>query len=54
MSNILKMVGYNVTKEYYINDAGNQIDVLAASVFIRRRVNYKQAEIPEGYYPVNI
>ena len=35
LSNILKMVGYKVTKEYYVNDAGNQIDILANSVFIR-------------------
>ena len=53
LSNILKMVGYNVTKEYYINDAGNQIDVLAASVFIRYEelITKNKAEIPEGYYP---
>ena len=29
------MVGYKVTKEYYVNDAGNQIDILANSVYIR-------------------
>ncbi len=47
------MVGYNVIKEYYINDAGNQIDVLAASVFIRYKelITKNKAEIPEGYYP---
>ena len=47
------MVGYNVTKEYYINDAGNQIDVLAASVFIRYEelITKNKAEIPDGYYP---
>ena len=53
LSNILKKVGYNVCKEYYVNDAGEQIDKLAQSVFIR----YRQAcgddidEIPEGLYP---
>ena len=53
LSNILNMVGYNVTKEYYINDAGNQIDVLAGSVFIRYEelITKNKAEIPEGYYP---
>ena len=53
LSNILKKVGYNVCKEYYVNDAGEQVDKLARSVFIR----YKEAcgesidEIPEGLYP---
>ena len=32
---ILKSSGYNVQKEYYINDAGRQIDILTASVLIR-------------------
>jgi arginyl-tRNA synthetase len=51
--NILKKVGYSVCKEYYVNDAGEQIDKLAQSVFMR----YKEAcgedidEIPEGLYP---
>lgn len=52
LANLLKKTGFDVTKEYYYNDAGGQIDVLANSVFIR----YKQAlgsndEIPEGMYP---
>ena len=53
LSNILKKVGYNVCREYYVNDAGEQIDKLAKSVFIR----YREAcgedidEIPEGLYP---
>lgn len=53
LSNILKKVGYNVCKEYYVNDAGEQIDKLAQSVFMR----YREAcgenidEIPEGLYP---
>lgn len=53
LANILAFVGYDVTKEYYINDAGVQIDVLARSVFLR----YRQAlgetigEIPSGLYP---
>ena len=37
--NILKKVGYSVCKEYYVNDAGEQIDKLAQSVFMR----YKEA-----------
>ena len=53
LSNVLKKVGYNVCKEYYVNDAGEQIDKLAQSVFMR----YREAcgenidEIPEGLYP---
>jgi len=52
LGNLLKKCGYEVTKEYYSNDAGNQIDILVRSLFIR----YKQQlggeiEIPEGCYP---
>jgi arginyl-tRNA synthetase len=53
LSNLLAFVGYDVTREYYINDAGGQIDILARSVYIR----YKQSlgivieAIPEGLYP---
>lgn len=39
LSSLLKKVGYNVTKEYYINDRGAQIDKLYMSAFLR----YKQA-----------
>lgn len=54
--NILESAGYEVTREYYINDAGNQIDNLAHSIEAR----YKQAlgmeaEMPEdGYYGEDI
>lgn len=50
---LLVKAGYNVTKEYYINDAGSQVDVLAKSSYLR----YKEAlgidigQIPEGLYP---
>jgi len=49
---LLKKVGYDVTKEYYINDAGNQIKILVKSAYLR----YLEAlgetiEIPEGCYP---
>ena len=37
LANLLAFAGYEVTKEYYINDAGAQIDVLARSVFLRYR-----------------
>ena len=53
LSTLLIKAGYDVTREYYINDAGAQVDKLADSVYLR----YKEvcgAEfngIPEGYYP---
>lgn len=53
LANLLDICGYNVTREYYINDAGKQVEMLARSVFTR----YKQAlgdtsaEVLEGQYP---
>jgi len=53
LANLLAFAGFDVTKEYVINDAGVQIDVLARSVLLR----YRQAlgedigEIPSGLYP---
>ena len=53
LANLLAFAGYDVTREYYINDAGAQVDVLARSAYLR----YRQAlgenigEIPEGLYP---
>ncbi len=35
LGNLLEFMGFNVTREYYINDAGNQIDALARSVYLR-------------------
>lgn len=53
LANLLAYSGYDVTKEYYINDAGSQIDVLARSVFIRYReaLGETVGEIPAGLYP---
>lgn len=53
LANMLAFVGYDVTKEYYINDAGAQIDVLARSVLLRYREALGDAigEIPPGLYP---
>ncbi|NML73843.1 arginine--tRNA ligase [Rhizobium sp. S-51] len=53
LANLLAFAGYDVTKEYYINDAGAQIDVLARSVFLRYReaLGEKIGEIPSGLYP---
>ncbi|MCM2443147.1 arginine--tRNA ligase [Agrobacterium vitis] len=53
LANLLAFAGYGVTKEYYINDAGSQIDVLARSVFLRYREALGEAvgDIPAGLYP---
>ncbi|GHC62856.1 arginine--tRNA ligase [Limoniibacter endophyticus] len=53
LANLLSFAGYDVTKEYYINDAGEQIKVLARSVMIRYReaLGDKVGEIPAGLYP---
>ncbi|WP_375619858.1 MULTISPECIES: arginine--tRNA ligase [unclassified Bartonella] len=53
LSNLLQFTGYDITKEYYINDAGQQIEVLAHSVLLRYREALGQEinEIPEGLYP---
>ncbi|MEB3043720.1 arginine--tRNA ligase [Rhizobium mulingense] len=53
LANLLAFAGYGVEKEYYINDAGSQIDVLARSVFLRYReaLGERIGEIPSGLYP---
>lgn len=49
---LLAKAGYKVTKEYYINDAGAQVDVLARSVYLRYREAFGETvDIPEGLYP---
>jgi arginyl-tRNA synthetase len=53
LANLLAFAGYTVTREYYINDAGAQVDVLARSVFLRYReaLGENIGAIPEGFYP---
>lgn len=53
LSNLLAKAGFDVTKEYLINDAGGQIDTLARSAFLRYREAHGQdiGTIPEGLYP---
>ena len=53
LANLLAFTRYNVTREYYINDAGAQVDVLARSAFLRYREALGEAigAIPEGLYP---
>ncbi|MGL4406611.1 MAG: arginine--tRNA ligase, partial [Notoacmeibacter sp.] len=53
LANLLSFAGHKVTKEYYINDAGGQVDVLAQSALLRYREALGEdiGEIPAGYYP---
>jgi len=53
LANILAFAGYEVVKEYVINDAGSQIDVLGRSAFLRYREALGEdiGEIPSGLYP---
>ncbi|EKE71913.1 MULTISPECIES: arginine--tRNA ligase [Roseobacteraceae] len=52
LASLLDYAGYDVTREYYINDGGAQVDVLARSVFQRyREANGLNPEIAEGLYP---
>jgi arginyl-tRNA synthetase len=53
LATLLMKAGYNVTKEYYINDAGAQIAVLTKSALLRYREALGEAigEIPAGLYP---
>ncbi len=55
LARILNLVGFNVTREYYINDAGNQIDILIKSVQLRylEQLSGIKANIPENFYPGN-
>ena len=50
---LLRFAGYDVTAEYYINDAGAQVDVLARSAYLRYReaLGENIGEIPPGLYP---
>lgn len=52
LSNLLAFAGWNVTREYYINDGGAQVDVLARSAYERyREAHGLEPEIREGLYP---
>ncbi|MDE3237592.1 MAG: arginine--tRNA ligase [Paracoccaceae bacterium] len=52
LANLLAFAGHAVTREYYINDGGAQVDVLARSAFERyREANGLNADIREGLYP---
>lgn len=52
LASLLAYAGYDVTREYYINDGGAQVDVLARSAFERyREANGQEPHIAEGLYP---
>jgi len=53
LASLLQFAGHDVTREYYINDAGAQVDVLARSAFLRYREALGEdiGAIPEGLYP---
>ena len=52
LASLLDFAGYDVTREYYINDGGAQVDVLARSAYLRYLEAHGEAvEFPEGTYP---
>jgi arginyl-tRNA synthetase len=53
LASLLEYAGHTVIREYYVNDAGGQVDVLARSVHLRYReaLGEDVGEIPEGLYP---
>lgn len=53
LCSLLQFAGYDVTREYYINDAGAQVDVLGRSAYLRYREALGEdiGAIPEGLYP---
>lgn len=55
LANLLEFAGYDVVREYYFNDAGGQVDILAKSVFLRYRqaLGEEIGEIPSGLYPAD-
>jgi arginyl-tRNA synthetase len=53
LASLLAFAGFSVTREYYVNDAGAQVDALARSVYLRYReaLGETVGAIPEGLYP---
>lgn len=53
LASLLKKAGFDVTKEYYVNDAGSQVDTLGRSAHLRYREAHGEdiGAIPEGLYP---
>src|SRR5690625_4528603 len=53
LASLLEKAGYEVLREYYVNDAGGQVDILAQSAYLRYREALGETidEIPAGFYP---
>ena len=53
LANLLSKCGFEVTKEFYVNDYGHQVDILCKSIFLRYKeaIKKEKISIPEGYYP---
>lgn len=52
LCNLLAFAGHDVVREYYLNDYGNQVNILAQSAYLRYREALGETiEIPEGCYP---
>ena len=53
LSSLLEKAGFKVTREFYVNDAGVQVDVLARSAYLRYQQSLGEdiGEIPDGLYP---
>jgi arginyl-tRNA synthetase len=53
LANLLEKAGYQVQREYYTNDAGNQVRILGESTYLRYReaLGENIGEIPAGHYP---
>jgi arginyl-tRNA synthetase len=53
LARLLEAAGFRVTKEYYVNDAGAQVNTLARSVYFRYRkgLGHASGDIPDGLYP---
>jgi arginyl-tRNA synthetase len=59
LANVLRAAGYDVEREYYVNDAGNQMDAFFRSLYCRYlQALGKECEMPadgyQGYYPVEL
>src|SRR5690606_19901847 len=51
LCNVLAAAGYHVEREYYVNDAGNQLRMLGAAMDVRiRQLQGEDAQLPEGAY----
>ncbi len=51
IANLLKKVNFKVTKEYYINDAGNQMNILGNSIYLRvKEILGEKVEFPQDHY----